>query len=85
MLLPSCTFFPFQGLMLFAFILLFWLIKVLQRKTEEATMATKRLKELLEAKKASSREMFGKENKYKFLVNNVLLVPKFDFCYFHFI
>ncbi|KAF3329159.1 chromosome-associated kinesin KIF4 [Carex littledalei] len=30
---------------------------VLQRKTEEAAMATKRLKELLEAKKASSREL----------------------------
>ncbi|XWS14910.1 hypothetical protein CRYUN_Cryun35bG0049400 [Craigia yunnanensis] len=29
---------------------------VLQRKTEEATMATKRLKELLESRKASSRE-----------------------------
>ena len=70
--------------MLLAFILLFWLIKVLQRKTEEATMATKRLRELLEAKKASSREMFGKENNYKFLVNNVL-VPKFDLCYRHFI
>ncbi|KAJ4962241.1 hypothetical protein NE237_022180 [Protea cynaroides] len=32
---------------------------VLQRKTEEATMATKRLKELLEARKASSRETSG--------------------------
>ncbi|PKA52667.1 Kinesin-like protein FLA10 [Apostasia shenzhenica] len=32
---------------------------VLQRKTEEAAMATKRLKELLEAKKASSREALG--------------------------
>ncbi|PKU64923.1 kinesin-like protein KIN-4C [Dendrobium catenatum] len=32
---------------------------VLQRKTEEASMATKRLKELLEAKKASSRESSG--------------------------
>ncbi|XP_020091220.1 kinesin-like protein KIN-4C isoform X1 [Ananas comosus] len=30
---------------------------VLQRKTEEASLATKRLKELLEAKKASSREI----------------------------
>lgn len=30
---------------------------MLQRKTEEAAMATKRLKELLEAKKASSREL----------------------------
>eukprot|EP01018_Ginkgo_biloba_P015048 Gb_15753 [translate_table: standard] len=32
---------------------------VLQRKTEEASMATKRLKELLEARKASSRETTG--------------------------
>ncbi|XP_024976973.1 kinesin-like protein KIN-4C [Cynara cardunculus var. scolymus] len=32
---------------------------VLQRKTEEASMATKRLKELLESRKASSRETFG--------------------------
>ncbi|ERN14403.1 hypothetical protein AMTR_s00033p00236820 [Amborella trichopoda] len=32
---------------------------VLQRKTEEASMATKRLKELLEARKASSREVGG--------------------------
>ncbi|XP_031478571.1 kinesin-like protein KIN-4C [Nymphaea colorata] len=31
---------------------------VLQRKTEEAAMATKRLKELLESRKASSRETF---------------------------
>ncbi|ONK69479.1 uncharacterized protein A4U43_C05F23380 [Asparagus officinalis] len=35
---------------------------VLQRKTEEATLATKRLKELLEAKRSSSREMFGSGN-----------------------
>jgi hypothetical protein len=33
--------------------------QVLQRKTEEASMATKRLKELLESRKASSRETFG--------------------------
>ncbi|XP_076899568.1 kinesin-like protein KIN-4C isoform X2 [Bidens hawaiensis] len=32
---------------------------VLQRKTEEASMATKRLKELLESRKASSRDAFG--------------------------
>ncbi|KAI6687884.1 hypothetical protein NL676_024712 [Syzygium grande] len=32
---------------------------VLQRKTEEASMATKRLKELLESRKASSRETSG--------------------------
>ncbi|OMO50768.1 hypothetical protein CCACVL1_30271 [Corchorus capsularis] len=32
---------------------------VLQRKTEEAAMATKRLKELLESRKASSREASG--------------------------
>ncbi|XP_059631252.1 kinesin-like protein KIN-4C [Cornus florida] len=35
---------------------------VLQRKTEEASMATKRLKELLESRKASSRETFGAGN-----------------------
>ncbi|XP_043713863.1 kinesin-like protein KIN-4C isoform X2 [Telopea speciosissima] len=35
---------------------------VLQRKTEEAAMATKRLKELLEARKASSRETSGAGN-----------------------
>ncbi|KAK7351230.1 hypothetical protein VNO77_10526 [Canavalia gladiata] len=32
---------------------------VLQRKTEEASMATKRLKELLESRRASSRETIG--------------------------
>ncbi|CAI8599148.1 unnamed protein product [Vicia faba] len=32
---------------------------VLQRKTEEASMATKRLKELLESRRASSRETMG--------------------------
>ncbi|KAL9330001.1 hypothetical protein ACSQ67_005004 [Phaseolus vulgaris] len=32
---------------------------VLQRKTEEASLATKRLKELLESRKASSRETIG--------------------------
>lgn len=35
---------------------------VLQRKTEEANMATKRLKELLEVKRVSSRETFGAGN-----------------------
>uniref|UniRef100_A0A5B7AUA4 Kinesin motor domain-containing protein n=1 Tax=Davidia involucrata TaxID=16924 RepID=A0A5B7AUA4_DAVIN len=35
---------------------------VLQRKTEEAAMATKRLKELLESRKASSRETSGAGN-----------------------
>ncbi|KAK3038314.1 hypothetical protein RJ639_031410 [Escallonia herrerae] len=35
---------------------------VLQRKTEEAAMATKRLKELLESRKTSSRETFGAGN-----------------------
>ncbi|XP_010254537.1 PREDICTED: kinesin-like protein KIN-4C [Nelumbo nucifera] len=35
---------------------------VLQRKTEEASLATKRLKELLEARKASSREVSGSGN-----------------------
>lgn len=35
---------------------------VLQRKTEEASMATKRLKELLESRKASSRETSGNGN-----------------------
>lgn len=33
--------------------------QVLQRKTEEAAMATKRLKELLEARKASARDNSG--------------------------
>uniref|UniRef100_A0A2N9FKI7 Kinesin motor domain-containing protein n=1 Tax=Fagus sylvatica TaxID=28930 RepID=A0A2N9FKI7_FAGSY len=37
-------------------------LQVLQRKTEEASMATKRLKELLESRKASSRETFGAGN-----------------------
>ncbi|XP_043711239.1 kinesin-like protein KIN-4C [Telopea speciosissima] len=36
---------------------------VLQRKTEEAAMATKRLKELLETRKAASRETFGAGNR----------------------
>ncbi|KAG4944573.1 hypothetical protein JHK85_049219 [Glycine max] len=35
---------------------------VLQRKTEEAAMATKRLKELLEARKSSSRDTSGMSN-----------------------
>ncbi|KAJ8440068.1 hypothetical protein Cgig2_025267 [Carnegiea gigantea] len=38
---------------------------VLQRKTEEAAMATKRLKDLLEAKKAASRDVSGKLNASK--------------------
>ncbi|XP_052190955.1 kinesin-like protein KIN-4C isoform X2 [Diospyros lotus] len=36
--------------------------RVLQRKTEEAALATKRLKELLESRKASSREASGVGN-----------------------
>ncbi|KAG5121240.1 hypothetical protein JHK84_039580 [Glycine max] len=36
--------------------------EVLQRKTEEAAMATKRLKELLEARKSSSRDISGSMN-----------------------
>ncbi|XP_042507480.1 kinesin-like protein KIN-4C isoform X2 [Macadamia integrifolia] len=36
---------------------------VLQRKTEEAAMATKRLKELLETRKAASRETLGAGNR----------------------
>ena len=35
--------------------------QVLQRKTEEAAMATKRLKELLEARKSSPRDHSGME------------------------
>jgi hypothetical protein len=35
------------------------LLQVLQRKTEEAAMATKKLKELLEARKSSVRENSG--------------------------
>lgn len=35
-------------------------MQVLQRKTEEAAMATKRLKELLESRKSSPRENSGK-------------------------
>lgn len=35
------------------------LSQVLQRKTEEAAMATKRLKELLEARKSSARDNSG--------------------------
>lgn len=36
-----------------------YLFQVLQRKTEEAAMATKRLKELLEARKSNGRETSG--------------------------
>lgn len=36
-----------------------YLFQVLQRKTEEAAMATKRLKELLEARKSNGRENSG--------------------------
>jgi len=35
-------------------------LQVLQRKTEEATIATKRLKELLEARKSSPRDNSGR-------------------------
>jgi len=35
-------------------------MQVLQRKTEEATMATKRLKELLESRKSSPRDNSGR-------------------------
>lgn len=34
--------------------------QVLQRKTEEAAMATKRLKDLLEGRRSSARETSGK-------------------------
>jgi kinesin family protein 4/21/27 len=34
-------------------------LQVLQRKTEEAAMATKRLKELLEARKSSPHDISG--------------------------
>lgn len=49
-----------------------YFIQVLQRKTEEAAMATKKLKELLEARKASSRDASGmtcliNNNTFKFL------------------
>ena len=37
----------------------FFSCQVLQRKTEEASMATKRLKDVLESRKASSRETSG--------------------------
>jgi len=36
-------------------------LQVLQRKTEEASLATKRLKELLESRKTSSRESMTSE------------------------
>lgn len=36
-----------------------YFLQVLQRKTEEAAMATKKLKELLEARKSSSRDTSG--------------------------
>ncbi|CAH2044868.1 unnamed protein product, partial [Thlaspi arvense] len=43
---------------------------VLQRKTEEAAMATKRLKELLEARKSSPREHSGMNNMFCVLITN---------------
>ncbi|MFS8018212.1 putative kinesin-like protein [Helianthus anomalus] len=36
--------------------------RALQQKTEEASMTTKRLKELLESRKASSQYTFGNSN-----------------------
>lgn len=45
--------------------------QVLQRKTEEAAMATKKLKELLEARKSSSRENPG--------TFSILTYPEFTF------
>lgn len=41
--------------------------QVLQRKTEEAAMATKRLKELLEARKSSTRDTSGICFSYTFI------------------
>lgn len=35
-------------------------MKVVQRKTEEAAVATKRLKQLLESRKATARDNLGK-------------------------
>lgn len=53
-----------------------FLMQVLQRKTEEAAIATKRLKELLEARKSSARENSG-----EFLF--FFFFPLF-FSFFHF-
>ena len=50
-------------------------IQVLQRKTEEAAMATKRLKELLEARKSSARENSGMRYLFVYIVS---------YCHFHF-
>lgn len=48
----------------FILFLFFISCQVLQRKTEEASMATKRLKDVLESRKASSRETSGQEIYY---------------------
>lgn len=52
---------------LFSYILVL-LCQVLQRKTEEASMATKRLKELLESRKALSHKSAGWEIYFSFHV-----------------
>lgn len=59
------------------------LFQVLQRKTEEAAMATKRLKELLEARKSSGRENSGLH--YIYLLSDALFVDYYllvQFCFY---
>lgn len=74
LLLTETTFlfsFFFFGVLLldnyFSYILVF-LCQVLQRKTEEAFMSTKRLKELLESRKALLRRSAGWEIYFSFHV-----------------
>lgn len=58
-----------------------YIFQVLQRKTEEAAMATKRLKELLEARKTSSRETSGLIFLYRqtmLIFINLIFSPAWD-------
>lgn len=63
-------------------------MQVLQRKTEEAAMATKRLKELLEARKSSGRDNSGISLRiatiFCIIINtpNLTALPSFSFFFF---
>jgi hypothetical protein len=63
-------------------------MQVLQRKTEEAAMATKRLKELLEARKSSGRDNSGISLRiatiFRIIINtpNLTALPSFSFFFF---
>lgn len=72
----------FCGLGCWLFLLFMCSFQVLQRKTEEAAMAAKRLKEVLESRKASSRETTGQETywwvlQFSYFVSPLITVTLF--------